>query len=151
MPIRTMNARKRIALVAHDNKKQELIEWALQNKAILAKHRLYGTGTTGTIIENALDQSVNKFLSGPLGGDQQIGAAIAEGSLDVLIFFWDPMEAQPHDPDIKALLRLASVWNIPIATTRSTADFLFSSHFMNEDYDCIIVDFSSYIKRPIGH
>ena len=151
MPTRTLGARKRIALVAHDNKKQELIEWALQNKTILAKHRLYGTGTTGTMIENALDQSVNKFLSGPLGGDQQIGAAIAEGSLDVLIFFWDPMEAQPHDPDIKALLRLASVWNIPIATTRSTADFLLSSHLMNEDYDCVIVDFSSYIKRFIGH
>ncbi|MDI3318774.1 methylglyoxal synthase [Pinibacter soli] len=151
MPTRTLGARKRIALVAHDNKKQELIEWALHNKTTLAKHRLYGTGTTGTMIENALDQSVNKFLSGPLGGDQQIGAAIAEGSLDMLIFFWDPMEAQPHDPDIKALLRLASVWNIPIATTRSTADFLMASHLMNEDYDCIIVDFSSYIKRVIGH
>ncbi len=149
MPVRTMNARKRIALVAHDNKKKELIEWAIQNKTILAKHRLYGTGTTGSMIENALDQSVNKFLSGPLGGDQQIGAAIAEGNIDVLIFFWDPMEAQPHDPDIKALLRLASVWNIPIATTRSTADFLLSSHLLNEEYNCVIVDFSSYIKRSI--
>lgn len=149
MPIRTMNARKRIALVAHDNKKQELIEWALQNKAILAKHRLYGTGTTGTMIENALDQSVNKFLSGPLGGDQQIGAAVAEGNIDMVIFFFDPMEAQPHDPDIKALLRLAAVWNIPIATTRSTADFLLSSPLMNEDYECLIMDFSSYIKRTI--
>ena len=141
--------RKRIALVAHDHKKQEIIEWAIFNKRTLSKHRLYATGTTGTMIENALDQSVTKVLSGPLGGDQQIGAMIAEGKLDVLIFFWDPMEAQPHDPDIKALLRVAATWNIPIACDRSTADFLLTSPLMSEEYETILPDYSNYIKRKI--
>lgn len=149
MPIRTLNPRKRIAMVAHDNKKKELIEWAIYNKVVLARHQLFGTGTTGTMLENALDQSVTKFLSGPLGGDQQIGSHIAEGKLDVLIFFWDPMEALPHDPDIKALLRLAGVWNIPVACNRSTADFLLTSHLMHEAYDCVLTDFSAYIKRKV--
>ena len=142
-----MGARKRIALVAHDNKKQELIEWAVYNKAALAKHRLFATGTTGKMLEKALDQSVTLFLSGPLGGDQQIGASIAEGKLDVLIFFWDPMEAQPHDPDIKALLRLGVVWNIPIACDRATADFMLTSPLMYEDYQTVLPDYTSYIKR----
>ena len=142
-----MGARKRIALVAHDNKKKELIEWAVYNKAALAKHRLYATGTTGKMLEEALDQSVNLFLSGPLGGDQQIGAHIAEGKIDVLIFFWDPMEAQPHDPDIKALLRLGVVWNIPIACDRATADFMLTSPLMFEDYQIVLPDYSSYVKR----
>src|SRR6201995_3958408 len=146
-PVRKMTASKRIALVAHDNKKSELIEWAVYNKAALARHRLYGTGTTGTLVEQALGQSVHKFLSGPLGGDQQIGASIAEGKIDALIFFWDPMEAQPHDPDIKALLRLGVVWNIPVACDRATADFLLTSPLMYEAYDVIIPDYNTYVNR----
>ena len=141
--------RKRIALVAHDHKKDEMIEWAVFNKTTLSKHRLYATGTTGKMVESSLDQSVTKLLSGPLGGDQQIGAMIAEGKLDVLIFFWDPMEAQPHDPDIKALLRVAVTWNIPIACDRSTADFLLTSSLMSEEYETILPDYSNYIKRKI--
>ena len=149
MDTRNLNTRKRIALVAHDNKKDELIEWAIFNRTTLAKHRLYATGTTGTMVENALDQSVTKLLSGPLGGDQQIGAMIAEGKLDVLVFFWDPMEAQPHDPDIKALLRVAVTWNIPIACDRSTADFILTSPLMHEEYEAILPDYSAYIKRKL--
>jgi methylglyoxal synthase len=146
---KTLSERKRIALVAHDHKKDELIEWAVFNKTTLSKHRLYATGTTGNLVENAIDQSVTKLLSGPLGGDQQIGAMIAEGKLDVLIFFWDPMEAQPHDPDIKALLRVAVTWNIPIACDRSTADFLLTSPLMHEEYERILPDYTNYIKRKI--
>ncbi len=142
-----MNSRKRVALVAHDNKKTELMEWAIYNKSVLSKHRLYATGTTGKLLEEALNQSITKFLSGPLGGDQQIGARISEGKIDVLIFFWDPMEAQPHDPDIKALLRLGVVWNIPIACDRATADFLLTSPLMHEDYEVIIPDYNTYLNR----
>jgi methylglyoxal synthase len=147
---RKLNSRKRIALVAHDNKKNELIDWAIYNKATLARHELIATGTTGKLLENALDRPIKKLLSGPLGGDQQIGALIAEGDVDALIFFWDPMEAQPHDPDIKALLRLAVTWNIPFACDRATADFLFTSPLMHEEYTCKIPDYSSYIKRNLG-
>src|SRR6187549_19091 len=149
MTTRIMESRKRIALVAHDNKKRELIEWAVFNRATLAKHRLYATGTTGAMIEEELDQSVTKLQSGPLGGDLQIGAKIAEGKLDVLIFFWDPMEAQPHDPDIKALLRVGAIWNIPIACDRSTADFILTSPLMHEEYETILPDYSAYLKRKI--
>jgi len=145
--VRKMSRSKRIALVAHDNKKNELIEWAIYNKAALAQHHLFGTGTTGTLVEQALGQPVSKFLSGPLGGDQQIGARIAEGKIDMLIFFWDPMEAQPHDPDIKALLRLAVTWNIPFACDRATADFLFTSPLMLEDYAITPPDYSVYNSR----
>jgi methylglyoxal synthase len=145
--IRKMSGSKRIALVAHDNKKGELIEWAIYNKDALGKHRLYGTGTTGKLLEQALGQSISKFLSGPLGGDQQIGSRISEGKIDVLIFFWDPMEAQPHDPDIKALLRLGVAWNIPIAMDRATADFLLTSPLMYQDYEIILPDYSQYAKR----
>lgn len=149
MTKRIMESRKRIALVAHDNKKRELIEWAVFNKRTLAKHRLYATGTTGNLLEEELDQSVTKLQSGPLGGDLQIGAKIAEGKLDVLIFFWDPMEAQPHDPDIKALLRIAVTWNIPIACDRATADFILTSPLMQEPYEPVIEDYSIYLKRKI--
>ncbi len=150
MHTRTLSIRKDIALVAHDNKKNELIEWAFYNKSTLAKHRLYATGTTGSMLEKTLDQSITKFLSGPLGGDQQVGARIAEGKLDVLIFFWDPMEAQPHDPDIKALLRVAATWNIPVACNRATADFLLTSPLMHEEYVAILTDYSSYTNRKLG-
>ncbi len=146
---RVLDARKRIALVAHDNMKDELIEWAIYNKAALAKHDLYATGTTGTLMNTALSQPVIRFLSGPLGGDQQIGAAIAEGRIDVLIFFWDPMEAQPHDPDIKALLRVAATWNIPTACNRATADFLLTSPLMYDTYEPVLADFSNYLNRKL--
>ena len=145
--VNKMNSRKRVALIAHDNKKKELIEWCVYNKNALAIHRLYATGTTGQLLEKALDQSITKFLSGPLGGDQQIGARIAERKIDVLFFFWDPMEAQPHDPDIKALLRLAAVWNIPVACDRASADFILTSPLMFQEYDAILPDYSQYIKR----
>jgi methylglyoxal synthase len=147
--IRTLHARKRIALIAHDNKKVELIEWATYNKAALIRHQLYATGTTGRLLEENLDTPVTRLLSGPLGGDQQIGSMIAEGKIDVMIFFWDPMEAQPHDPDIKALLRLGVVWNIPIACDRASADFLMTSPLMHEDYDSIIPDYDIYLKRKL--
>jgi len=150
MNTRILASRKRIALVAHDNMKAALTEWAVYNKTTLAKHRLYATGSTGNLLEAAIDQSINKFLSGPLGGDQQIGAAIAEGKIDVLIFFWDPMEAQPHDPDIKALLRVAATWNIPIACDLATADFLLTSPLMHQDYETKLSDYSSYTNRKIG-
>jgi methylglyoxal synthase len=149
MPSRMLPKRKTIALVAHDNKKKDLIEWAEYNKTALVNHELMATGTTGQLLEEQLNRTVKKFLSGPLGGDQQIGAQIAEGKVDVLIFFWDPMEAQPHDPDIKALLRLAVVWNIPVACDRATADFLFTSPLMHEEYPCTLPDFGNYIKRKI--
>ena len=146
---RTLASQKRIALVAHDNMKDEIIEWAIYNRTALSKHRLFATGTTGSLLEATLGQPISKFLSGPLGGDQQIGASIAEGKLDALIFFWDPMEAQPHDPDIKALLRVAATWNIPTACNRSTADFLLTSPLMYQDYETILADFSNYTNRKL--
>jgi methylglyoxal synthase len=149
MTVRKLEARKRIALVAHDNKKADLMEWAVYNRTVLSKHKLYATGTTGTLLEAALDLSIKKFFSGPLGGDQQVGANIAEGKIDVLIFFWDTMEAQPHDPDVKALLRVAVTYNILIACDRATADFLLTSPLMHQEYELILPDYSLYTKRKI--
>lgn len=147
--VKKLNARKRVALIAHDHKKPELIEWAVYNKAVLSRHELYATGTTGRLLEEQLDVPVRKMLSGPLGGDQQIGAMVAEGDLDAVIFFWDPMEALPHDPDIKALLRLCAVWNIPMACNRTTADFLLTSPLMHQDYDAILPDYTQYLGRKV--
>ncbi|WP_341227177.1 methylglyoxal synthase [uncultured Arcticibacterium sp.] len=149
MNSKTLLARKRVALVAHDNMKAQLVEWAKYNKATLLKHQLFATGTTGTLLEDALDVHITKLMSGPLGGDQQIGALIAEGKIDVLVFFWDPMSAQPHDPDIKALLRLGAVWNIPIACNRSSADFLLTSPIMNQEYEVTLPDYASYLNRKV--
>jgi methylglyoxal synthase len=147
-----MEQRKKIALVAHDNKKHDLIQWARFNQELLAQHRLYATGTTGRVLEQELGISVTKLQSGPLGGDQQVGAKIAEGEIDVLVFFWDPLEPHPHDPDVKALLRIAGVWNIPIACNRSSADFIFSSPLMSQEYQRILPDYDQYRARvtPAG-
>lgn len=139
--------RKRIALVAHDNKKKDLLEWALFNRDLLVKHDLFATGTTGAMIEKTLDTTVVKLQSGPLGGDQQIGAKIAEGTIDFVIFFWDPLEPQPHDPDVKALLRIAVVWNVPVACNRASADFMISSPLMDSPYERALPDYESYRER----
>jgi methylglyoxal synthase len=147
--VRKITAFKRIALVAHDNKKADLVEWAVFNRSALAKHDLIATGTTGKLLEEQLGRPVKKILSGPLGGDQQMGAMIAEGKIDVLIFFWDPMEAQPHDSDVKALLRLGVAWNILLACDRATADFILTSPLMNQDYETQLTDYSSYLNRRV--
>lgn len=141
---------KKIALVAHDNKKQTLVEWARYNCGLLARHKVYATGTTGEILERELGFKIMKLQSGPLGGDQQIGAKIADGEIDFLIFFWDPLEPQPHDPDVKALLRMAVVWNIPIACNRATADFMVSSPLMDGEYDRLVPDYEAYRTREVG-
>ena len=149
--IKILGKRKKIALVAHDNKKPDLLEWAIHNKEALAKHELVATGTTGKLMEEALDRPVKKLLSGPLGGDQQIGAMIANGEIDMMFFFWDPMEAQPHDSDVKALLRLCVACNIPMACDRATADFIMTSPFMHNVYESTLPDYTDYLNREIKH
>ena len=154
-----MDIKKRIALVAHDNRKKDLIEWVEWNWAELIQHELYCTGTTGRLVEESLMQkvpidkqskiNVHRMKSGPLGGDQQLGALICEGKIDMCIFLWDPMQPQPHDVDVKALLRITALYNIPTACNRSTADFMFSSVLMKEEYKPILKDYSGYITRQV--
>lgn len=144
---RALPKNKRVALVAHDNRKQDLLNWAELNRSFLINHRLLATGTSGQLLESSLGIPVHKYLSGPLGGDQQIGAAIAEGDVDALIFFWDPFEPLPHDPDVKALLRVAAVWNIPVACNRATADMLIHSPDFADVYQTKVPDYASYIAE----
>jgi methylglyoxal synthase len=143
----TLGPRKKIGLVAHDNKKRDLIEWVKFNRQILLRHDLVATGTTGTLLEEELGVGIHKLQSGPLGGDQQIGALIADGGIDFLVFFWDPLEPQPHDPDVRALLRIAVVWNIPVACDRASADFMISSPLMESEYQRLVPDYQTYIGR----
>jgi len=138
---------KNIALVAHDNKKKDLLEWVKFNEGTLKNHKLFATGTTGKLLEKVLSVRIHKLQSGPLGGDLELGAYIAKRKVDLLIFFWDPLEAQPHDPDIKALLRIAVVWNIPIACNRATADYIISSPLMTSVYEPILPNYTGYLNR----
>lgn len=142
-----LRATKRIALVAHDNMKDDLVDWARHNRKKLSRHQLYATGTTGRVLEERADLEIRRLQSGPLGGDQQVGAKISEGEIDFLIFFWDPLSPHPHDPDVKALLRMAVVWNIPLACNRSTADYVVTSPLMEGQYERAIPDFESYLER----
>ena len=142
-----MGRRKRIALVAHDEKKQDLLEWARYNRALLVQHELLATGTTGRLLEQELGVSIQKLQSGPLGGDQQLGAKIAQGELDLVIFFWDPLGAHPHEPDVRALLRIAVVWNIPIACNRASADFMITSPLMDDSYEALVPEYDRSVTR----
>jgi methylglyoxal synthase len=142
-----MPQRKKIALVAHDNKKRDLLDWAKFNRDSLASHELIATGTTGKLVEETLNLPVMRLKSGPLGGDQQLGALISDGRIDVLVFFWDPLEPMSHDPDVRALLRIAVVWNIPIACNRASADFIFSSDLITTTYRHRVPDYSGYVNR----
>ncbi len=141
-----MGQRKRIALIAHDNCKLDLLDWAKYNVGTLSKHELFATGTTGALLATELGLQVTRFLSGPLGGDQQVGAGVAEGRIDLVLFFWDPLEPQPHDVDVKALLRIAVVYNVPVACNRATADFVLSSPLMDVEYPRMVFDHSV----PVG-
>lgn len=143
----TSSATRHIALVAHDNRKSDLLDWVEYNRDLLCTHKLYATGTTGRLLEEKLDLTVNKLQSGPLGGDQQIGALITSGTIDAMIFFWDPLQPQPHDPDVKALLRIAVVWNIPVACNRTSADFIVSSPLMNAPHANNRPDYDSHTNR----
>jgi methylglyoxal synthase len=149
MELNSIGIQKNIALVAHDNKKTDLLEWAKFNRGTLARHILFATGTTGEMLAEELDLKITCLNSGPLGGDMQIGARISEGRIDFLIFFWDPLEPQPHDPDIKALLRLAVLRNIPTACNRATADFLISSPLMGEEYEHPMPDLERYAAKRV--
>lgn len=143
--------KKNIALVAHDNMKKELIEWIDRNKDILKEHNLCGTGTTAGLIEENVGLEVEAFKSGPMGGDQQLGAKISEGMIDLMIFFWDPLEAQPHDPDVKALLRIAVLYDIPVANNRATADFILTSPLMKEEYERHVIDYTALMIERRKH
>lgn len=145
----TIRKQKNIALIAHDNKKAEIIEWCKTNENILKSHFLFGTGTTARLISEKTSLPVRAFNSGPLGGDQQIGARIVDGKIDIVIFFSDPLTAQPHDPDVKALLRIAQVYDIPIANNKATADFIITSKFMNEEYDHKLINFRQNIDDRV--
>ena len=144
-----MKPDKRIGLVAHDNKKQDLVEWAKFNRDLLAHHIIYATGTTGEMLERELGFKIRKLESGPLGGDQQVGAMMVDDEINFLIFFWDPLEPVPHDPDVKALLRMAAVWNIPLACNRASADFMISSPLMDSEYNRLVPDYDGYRNRKI--
>ncbi|MFX1465782.1 MAG: methylglyoxal synthase [Promethearchaeota archaeon] len=145
-----MKQKKNIALIAHDERKQDLLDWVKFNKDTLSQHNLFGTGTTGSLISQKIGLNVTRFQSGPLGGDQQVGAKITEGKIDFLIFFWDPLESHPHDPDVKALLRIAVVWNIPIACNRATADFMISSHLLSTEYERMVIDYEKRYKKDLS-
>ena len=145
-----MNVQKKIALVAHDNRKKDLIEWVKKNKEVLGTHFLSGTGTTGSLIAKETGLPVRTYKSGPLGGDQQIGSRITENEIDFIIFFWDPLEAQPHDPDVKALLRIAVLYDIPIAMNQASADFMFASPLMEQEYNRVIIDYNERLSRHIN-
>lgn len=156
-----MKVIKRVGIVAHDNRKKDMVEWVLWNRDLLLDHKLVCTGTTGSLVEHALKNAndgsvielsnpITSLKSGPLGGDQQLGAMIAEGKIDMVIFFWDPMEAQPHDVDVKALLRISTLYNIPTATNRATADFMISSPLFNGEYERVVKDYADYIKRNLS-
>jgi len=148
-PVAVVTPTKRIALVAHDNKKVDLLEWARYNRDLLAHHELLATGTTGSLLESTLRLPVIKLQSGPLGGDQQVGARIAEGTVDLVIFFWDPLQPQPHDPDVKALLRIAVVWNVPVACNRASADFMISSPLLTSAYERQLPEYDAYRTRVV--
>lgn len=145
----TIGKQKHIALIAHDSKKPELIQWVEDNKEILKNHFLCGTGTSARLIADKTGLPVRGYNSGPLGGDQQIGAKIVEGGIDFVVFFWDPLEAQPHDPDVRALLRIAVVYDIPIANNKSTADFMLTSSFMNEEYEHSVINFNKHMNSRV--
>ncbi|MCG9874356.1 MAG: methylglyoxal synthase [Leptospiraceae bacterium] len=147
IPLKKMEKVKNIVLIAHDNRKKDLLEWVIYNRGTLSRHRLFATGTTGKIIQEKADLPVHRFISGPLGGDQQIGAKIVSGEIDFMVFFWDPLTAQPHDPDVKALLRIAVLYNVPMACNRSSADFVISSSLMDEPYNRVIVDYESRLPN----
>lgn len=144
-----MGIKKKIVLIAHDNMKGELIDWVEANKGALSNHALSGTGTTARIISETVGLPIKAYMSGPMGGDQQIGARIAEGQIDFMIFFWDPLEAQPHDPDVKALLRIAVLYDIPVANNRATADFILTSNFMNKSYNRQVMDYQEVLKARV--
>ena len=145
----TIARQKHIALIAHDSKKQEIVEWVEENQSILKNHFLSGTGTTARLISEKTELPVKAYNSGPLGGDLQIGSRIVEGNIDFVIFFWDPLESQPHDPDVKALLRIAAVYDIPVANNRATADFMITSRYMNEEYERKVLNYNTIIQRRL--